>query len=218
MPSGASGAVAPALSAGDGRARRSARSRAAIEAALFELIGEGVLEPTAQQVAARAGIAMRSVFRHYADRESLFASIDTRLRVEVMPLVLAAQPTGSPADRVRDMVRLRTTVFERIAHYKHAGDLERRRSPVLQSQHEHLVGYLRTGLRRWLPELATAPVELAEGLELVTSFEAWSRLRTEQRLGPARARAVMTRTATLLVQALANDSTRPARRARKGSR
>jgi AcrR family transcriptional regulator len=225
MPSGASDAAAPALSSGDGRARRSARSRAAIEAALFELVGEGILEPTAQQVAARAGIAMRSVFRHFADRESLFASIDARLRVEAMPLVLAAQPTGSPSDRVRDMVRLRATIFERITHYKHAGDLERRRSPVLQSQHKHLVSDLRAGLQRWLPELATAPVEIAEGLELVTSFEAWSRLRTEQHLGPARARAVMTRTAMLLVQALERNGLRPggsagrpAKRGRKGSR
>ena len=202
----------------DGRVRRAARSRAAIENALFALVGEGIVQPTVQDVAQRAGVAMRSVFRHFADRESLFASIDTRLRLEAAPLVRAAQPTGSPSDRVRDMVRLRATIFERIAHYKYAGDLERRRSPVIQSQHEHLVSDLRAGIRRWLPELATAPVELAEGLELVTSFEAWSRLRTEQHLGPVRARAVMTRAATLLVQALGAHEARSARRGRARSR
>lgn len=208
----ATSTAASTLSSGDGRARRSARSRAAIESALFELVGEGILEPTAQEVAARAGIAMRSVFRHFADRESLFASIDRRLRLEAMPLVQAAQPVGSLIDRVRGMVRLRATIFERIAHYKHAGDLLRRRSPVLQSQHEHLVSDLRAGLTRWLPEIASAPVELAEGLELATSFEAWSRLRNEQSLGPARARAVMVRTVMLLVQALDEEAKRPVRK------
>ena len=46
----------------DGRLRRGERSREAIVAALFELVGEGVLQPTAQQVAERAGVGIRSVF------------------------------------------------------------------------------------------------------------------------------------------------------------
>src|SRR5690349_22289922 len=69
-------AATPAL---DGRVRRGERSRDAIVGALFDLIGGGVLQPTAQQVADRAGVGIRSVFRHFTEMDSLYAAMDTRL-------------------------------------------------------------------------------------------------------------------------------------------
>jgi AcrR family transcriptional regulator len=196
----ATAVLRPALSAEDGRARRTARSRAAIETALFELIGEGQLQPTAQEVAIRAGVALRSVFRHFSDTERLFASLDARLRREAAVLVQRTRPTGTVLDRVRAMVRLRTTVFERITPYKRSADLQKWRSPYIQGQQHALARELRAGLRRWLPELADAPPDVGEALELVTSFEAWERLRAEQRLGKARAARVMTKTAEAILQ------------------
>ena len=71
--------VGPAKSdaepAPDGRLQRSERSRQAIVQALLGLVGEGVLEPTAEQVAARADVGIRTVFRHFSDMESLFAEM-----------------------------------------------------------------------------------------------------------------------------------------------
>ena len=55
----------------DGRRLRSERSvRAIIEAALA-LQAEGMLVPTAQQISDRAGVGIRSFFRHFEDMESL---------------------------------------------------------------------------------------------------------------------------------------------------
>lgn len=42
-------AVKPAVESADGRVRRSEKSRAAIVDALFALVGEGVLQPTARR-------------------------------------------------------------------------------------------------------------------------------------------------------------------------
>jgi hypothetical protein len=53
------------------------------------------------------------------------------------------------------------------------------------------VKLLRTELLRWLPELRRAPAALVDALELATSFEAWDRLRIEQRLGRERAHAAV---------------------------
>ncbi len=185
----------------DGRALRSARSRAAIEAALYALVGEGILDPTAQEVAARAGVALRSVFRHFSDRDSLFASLDARLRQEAMPLVRDARPGAPLPVRVRDLIRQRATLFDRIAPYKRSADLQRGRSDFIRGAHQQLVRELRAGLLRWLPELATAPAEVRDGVELATSFEAWVRLRNEQRLGRARAVAVVEHLVTTLLSA-----------------
>ncbi|MDH4042395.1 MAG: TetR/AcrR family transcriptional regulator, partial [Gammaproteobacteria bacterium] len=56
----------------DGRLLRTERSRQLIIDALHDLINEGVLQPTAQTVAERAGVGIRTVFRHFADMETLF--------------------------------------------------------------------------------------------------------------------------------------------------
>jgi AcrR family transcriptional regulator len=186
----------------DGRALRSERSRRAIHEALFALVGEGVLQPTAQQLADRAGVGIRTVFRHFEDMESLLAEIDARVSAEAAPLFGAPIPKGSLEERARGLVARRAELFERIAPYKRSGSLQRWRSPFLRGRHAALVRELRAALLRWLPELEGAPPDLVEALDLATSFEAWDRLRSEQRLGRERARAALERIVTTLVRAL----------------
>lgn len=177
----------------DGRQRRGERSRAAIVQALFDLVGGGVLQPTAQQVAAAAGVGIRSVFRHFADMDSLFAEMDARLQAEAAPILRAGPVAGSVEKRARALTDRRIDFFERIAPYKRSATVQRWRSPFLRRQHGVLVRALRADLLRWLPELRRAPAELADALDLVLSFEAWDRLRSDQRLGRERAREVLLR-------------------------
>ncbi|HYC24228.1 MAG TPA: TetR/AcrR family transcriptional regulator [Candidatus Bathyarchaeia archaeon] len=189
---------APEL-APDGRVRRSQRSGQAIVEALIELVGEGVVEPTAQQVARRARLGIRTVFRRFTDMESLFAEMEARLHAEAVPLLLGGQVRGTIARRARALVRRRAMFFERIAPYKRSGNLKRPRSPFLRERHALLVLGLRADLKRWLPEVLRAPREVVDALDLATSFEAWDRLRTEQRLGPRRARLVVERLVLAIV-------------------
>jgi AcrR family transcriptional regulator len=189
------------LPAPDGRALRSERSRTAIVQALLDLVGQGILEPTAQQVADRGGVGIRTVFRHFADMETLFAAMDARIQEDALPLLLVEPPTGDLADRVRALVERRAAFFERIAPFKRSGQLKRWRSPFLTRQHETLRRELRRGLLRALPELEHAPADLVDAFEQATSFEAWDQLRTEQRLTRKRAEAAAKR----MVHALARD-------------
>jgi AcrR family transcriptional regulator len=181
---------APALST-DGRVRRAARSRAAIEDALFALVGEGIVQPTVQDVAQRAGVAMRSVFRHFSDMESLFASVDTRIRLEALALLREPNLRASLSERISALARQRARIFERIAPYKRAGDAQRARSPYVQGQQAQFVEELRARLYAWLPELDAAPPDVKDAVELTLSFESWDRLRRLQRLGTTRATAVL---------------------------
>jgi len=179
-------AAASAKLASDGRVRRGQRSGRAIIDALVDLIGEGVLEPTAQQVAERAGVGIRTVFRRFSDMEVLFAEMQSRLQAEALPLLVGEPATGSLTQRARALVRKRLAFFERIAPYKRSANLKRSRSPFLRNRHALLVRALRADLLRWLPELRRAPASVADALDLATSFEAWDRLRTDQRLGAER--------------------------------
>ena len=63
----------------DGRRQRSERSQTAIIEAALALMEEGTLVPTAQQIADRAGVGIRSFFRHFADMDSLFLAADEML-------------------------------------------------------------------------------------------------------------------------------------------
>jgi AcrR family transcriptional regulator len=155
------------------------------------LVGEGNLSPTAQQVADRAAVGIRSVFRHFSDMESLYATLDARLTADVLPMLQQTPPEGPLRARAVALVRQRASFFERISPYKRASNLQRQRSPFLAAEHRKFVALLRQDLFLWLPELEGWPAETLEALEQATSFEAWDRLRGEQRLGRTRAVAAM---------------------------
>jgi AcrR family transcriptional regulator len=59
----------------DGRRQRSADSRQRILAAMRALIQEGKPDPAAEDVAQRAGVGLRTVFRLFRDMESVCAEM-----------------------------------------------------------------------------------------------------------------------------------------------
>ena len=181
----------PTELATDGRIQRSERSRTAIVQAMLELIGEGSLSPTAQQVAERADVGVRTVFRHFSDMETLFATMNEQLSAEVGTLFVETNQTGSFLERVDALIDRRVAIFGKLAPYVRSSTLQRWRSAFLQEEHERTTRVLRRDLRRWLPELEAVPSEVADALEMILSFEAWNRLRIEQKLGLRRATGVM---------------------------
>lgn len=184
----------------DGRVRRSVRSRERILDALMELIAEGDLQPTGQHVAERAGIGLRTVYRHFEDMEGLYRELNDRVVRTVAPRA-ETPPSGPLADRIDAMVRFRVKTYERIAPYFRSGATQRWRSRFLTETHAEMVRTLRDDLYRALPELADAAEHRREAIELVTSFEAWDRLRTEQKVGRERAQAILERTVRDLLDA-----------------
>jgi AcrR family transcriptional regulator len=189
----------------DGRAQRSARSREAVVDAMLDVLEEGTLRPGAAEIAARAGVSVRTVFRHFEDLEQLFAMAATHQAMRIGPLLLAAPPGGSRADRVDALVRHRAELYERIGPVRRAA---LRHEPFHQAVHEGL-GQARRLLRRHLlatfgPELE--PLDGADratilaALEAATSFASWDNLRAEQRLSVPQARAALTTTIVALLE------------------
>ena len=175
----------------DGRVKRSERSREAIVQAMLELIGEGSLSPTAQQVAERADVGVRTVFRHFNDMDTLFATLNDRLTEQVDSLFVADVQTGPLAGRLEGLLEHRLALFEKLAPYLRSSSLQRARSAFLQAQHDRNIRALRRDLRRWLPEVESSTSEVADGLEMALSFEAFNRLRSDQRLSARRTHAAL---------------------------
>lgn len=186
----------------DGRRRRSAQSREAIASAMFELVGEGDLRPSAQRVADRARVGIRTVFRHFDEMDRLYEEMHARLRSKVRPLLAERTPRGPLPRRARDLVAMRCDLYEQLGPYKRAANLHRRSSDYLQRRHQVMVRDLRADLERWLPELAGVATPLSNAIEVAVSFESWDRLRSDQKLSQKDTRASMETTVDALVASL----------------
>ncbi|MFK7895684.1 MAG: TetR/AcrR family transcriptional regulator [Myxococcota bacterium] len=171
----------------DGRAQRSERSRNAIVGAMLDLIAEGAAAPTAQQVAERADVGVRTVFRHFSDMETLFAAMRDVIWLRVEPMIVTEVQTGPLEDRLDALLERRVQIFEKISPYSNAGIAQRKRSAFLQEQQDRDMRLFRQDLKRWLPEVESAPAEVADALEMALSLEAWDRFRSAQKLSVRRA-------------------------------
>jgi AcrR family transcriptional regulator len=166
----------------DGRLLRTERSRQQIIDALQELVNEGTLQPTAQTVAERAGVGIRTVFRHFADMETLFATMDVQLREGYEGLFLGGDRAGTLAERIRHAIERRAMAYEKLSSLMLSTRAQMWRSPVLQKNYARNQRGLRRDLGDWLPEIEDLPAVRQEAVDVATSFETWNRLRSQQGL------------------------------------
>ena len=177
----------------DGRRQRSERSQAAIVRACVELMEEGVLAPTAQEIAERAGVGIRSFFRHFVDMDSLFDTVDRQMRQEYEALFTKGSRDGSLDERIGGMVTVFAAGWERVTNTVLATMAMRWRSEALRRNWIRNLRGLQKIIDAWLPELKTLPREDREAVYAIMSFEFWYRLHQEQGLGKASTRRILKR-------------------------
>ncbi|MFI5300624.1 MAG: TetR/AcrR family transcriptional regulator [Polyangiales bacterium] len=195
----------------DGRVLRGARSHHRIVQALYELVREGHVAPTADEVAERAGVGTRTVFRKFDDLEALYRSLGDRLEVEVTELAAHTPPTGQLVEDLRTLVARRRRIFEHLAPFRRAGRIVRHTSPVLRAQDAVLARALRAGLVAVVgPHLSPLSTDRLEALDVLLSFEAWDRLRDEQHLSAKRAEQVIFEASMSLIRSTTRVSARVA--------
>lgn len=164
----------------DGRRLRSERSRKAIIDAALALIDEGILVATAQQIAERAGVGIRSFFRHFEDMESLSAAIDDEIRHSYESLFLGGDRDGSLEERIGRAVERHAEAYEAVSNVVLSTQAQRWRYEVLRKNYARNQRGLRKDLDNWLPELKKLPRTRREAVDAVASFEMWHRLREQQ--------------------------------------
>lgn len=175
----------------DGRRLRSEVSRERIVQAMLALIGAGIVTPGAEAVAAKAGVGLRTVFRHFENMETLYQRIDTHITGEVRPLAEAPFKAREWKGKVLEMLARRARIFERIMPFKIAADVHRYQSPFLAAQMGWFVREQRAALLAILPSDRQADTDLVESLDLLLSFDTWRRLRKDQKLSIARAQQTL---------------------------
>jgi len=165
----------------DGRVERGARNREAIIDALLACYEDGDLRPSVPEVAARAGVAARSVHNHFADVEALRAEVAQRQWERHAHLL------GPVAD-ASELVAQRAVFFEAVTPVRRAALLSVHRSPTIARNLARLDRVLRRQLEGTFPGL---DADTLDALDMSTSWDAWNRLRTAQGCTVARAKRVL---------------------------
>lgn len=168
--------------------------------------------PTVDEVASRAGVARRSVFRYFDGVEALEVETAHAMRALMNEQVPPPDARGSLEERLDALVHHRAQLYDRLTPIRRFLDAARQRgNPAFDSLvdggRKLLVQQLRTVLK---PELAHN-ARLQPVLELVTSWEAWVALREGQRRSAASARQIMREALKALLNAKATSRGRVAR-------
>jgi TetR/AcrR family transcriptional regulator, regulator of autoinduction and epiphytic fitness len=117
---------------GDGRASRAARTRVAVVDALLALNEKGNLRPTAREIAAEAGVSLRSIYVHFDDVESLLVAAAVRHGEYLMSLARPVPTEGPIGHRVAALVANRRTLYEAGSGVRRAALVQEPFSPALQ--------------------------------------------------------------------------------------
>jgi AcrR family transcriptional regulator len=175
----------------DGRVRRGQDNRARIVAAMLDLIRAGDVSPGAEAVATRADVGLRTVFRHFKDMDSLYSEMSAVMFRELRGVADTPFVAQDWKGRVLELVARRAFGFEKIAPIRRAADSQRHGSKFLDADHARFVAAQREIVRREVPPEIAADASIFEALDLLLSYETWSRLRREQELSPRQAREVL---------------------------
>jgi AcrR family transcriptional regulator len=172
----------------DGRNLRRDRNRDAVVTALLELFRAGDLAPSAEQIAERAGISVRSLFRYFDDVDDLVRTAVARQQQHLAPLyALDATPDQPFPERVDRFVACRVRLLEGMGEVGRAARVLAARQPLLLAE----LARIRATLRRQVSSLfaaeldALAPDERAATLaaaDVVTSWESFDLMRNDQGL------------------------------------
>jgi len=186
----------------DGRNLRAEKNRKQVAEAFLKLLVDGERNPTAQMIAERSGVSTSTLFRLYEDLEALHIAVLTD-RVEQLREYFVDVPTQLPlSERVGQLVKLRSSYYEKVSNV--------RRYAVARRSVSKLVNNLLSKNEKWfhsqvqrlfaaeMSELEQAE-EVLFGIDNITSWESWERLRTVKKLSVKRAKVVVEATLMRLV-------------------
>ena len=191
-----------AVATPDGRQTRTVRSRLAICEACLDLVQEGVLQPSADQIALRSGVSRRSIFNHFTDLAELYDAVVEVGMQRCAPLLDEISEAEPVSRRVERLVEVRSKFLEATAPFTRAltaqalvgpaADQARRVSQeALRLQHQEVERLFRRELEALAPP---ERLEISEALSAATSPVQWEYLRRSRGNSLSFARAVIRRT------------------------
>jgi len=163
---------------------------------MLDCLEDGLLRPSAKQVAERAGVSSRAVFRHFDNMETLFGEA-AELQIErVLSQLPPVVTEGSLDQRIEALVLHSARRNEIIAPVRRAALLAEPFSKVIRERHAWMRAAARRQVRSaFAPELnalsETERRDRTAALRALLSFSYWDELRRHSKLSTAAASRIL---------------------------
>lgn len=166
------------MSTGQRRVRDPAQTRRAIIEALLELLDETGRTPTADAIAARAGVSRRSVFVHFSDLDQLHIEAARRQGERLLSMVEPISPDLPLAERVRAFAAQLERLYEAMTPVRRVALVIGASSPVVAGLTDDADVWLRGRLAEvFARELIGRDPRLLDAVDAGVSWAAWYHLR-----------------------------------------
>lgn len=185
----------------DGRRQRSQRSREKILEAMWALMLDGDMDPSAADIAEKAGVGLRSVFRHFEDMETIHRELILLAEAKVTPLFLKPFKSQKWEDQLLELVSRTVDLWDPLRVPHTAAETRRFKSDVLMDD------YKRSRMKELSSVKAVLPSDLPEydtillSLDSILCFTTVRRLREDRNLSLVKTKQIMTH----MVKAIIND-------------
>jgi AcrR family transcriptional regulator len=186
----------------DGRRARRERGRVAVSEAMIDLVFDGNIPPTADQIAERAGVSIASLFRYFETLDELRReTVDIYFDRYAHLFEITDVGEGTLDERVQNFVAARATLYETTEPMCRL--VRMRANEVAEvSELVHLVHATRADQIRHHFDLELTPLspavrdDVTATISALTSFESWDLMcnhlgRTHQQVRRAWARTLL---------------------------
>lgn len=164
----------------DGRTRRRQRNRTAVIDAMLAMIREGDLHPAAADIADRAGVSHRSIFRYFDDLDDLVRTTIDRALEEAAPYRgINDLGMGTTAERIDAYVDARIALYDHVDTMMQVAQRRADDIPSITEGFAAIVAGGRVQIRKhFAPEVETADPgerdDLVDAILVAASYESYS--------------------------------------------
>jgi TetR/AcrR family transcriptional regulator of autoinduction and epiphytic fitness len=164
----------------DGRTLRRTRNRTAVIDALLDIVREGNLHPGAAEIADRAGVSHRSIFRYFEDLDDLARTAITHAFDDAGPLAEIPEIGIGPLDeRIARYVERRIALFDRVDGTMQLARMRASTIPSIDEGIAEIAEVFRQQIaEHFAPELATfddaARPLILDSILVLNSYESYS--------------------------------------------
>ncbi len=184
----------------DGRRARRDRNRSSVVEAMLDLFNDGNFAPSADEIAERAGLSSRSLFRYFDDLDDLVRAAIGRQLERVRPtLDLQVDVDATLPERIEALTDQRMRMFDVVGQVGHVTRIRSHYQPLIASELRALRSLLRSHIEHvFAAELerleTTVAADTIVALDVLTSFEGFHLMTDDQGLSAEEARRVVTAT------------------------
>jgi len=163
----------------DGRKQRSKKSQKLIVESMIKLIEKGNLYPTAKEVADESGIAIRTVFRQFADLETLTCKADEVIHQRLLSEKNVIKSSSPLANRLIDLIDERIKLYSKYENILLSTMTSIPRNKFLQKKYPEYQKLLKIRTEEMLPEILKLDRYDQELIDATLSFIFWERLKLQ---------------------------------------